>query len=247
MIISIDPSLYRLPLGHSPSPLEALIDFHIGPRWDCVQLAKYWLEGLAQVEDGSMATFHTIRPETNGIGLTLTMKLETKSLSIRGMTRISSISLSYSLQSRLDDQHNEKEHSQSTNVLLGSRFVISPSAASHFSLCGASLQQTGRTAFNQSTSRSAPPGESGPLVRRSQEIRFTTAAEEWHTTSLRLDGVRFGQLDACSLGCTGYAEQTHLDQHNKKPNVNKSPEKRIWASRVPVKKATGTPLSRMST
>ena len=34
---------------------------------------------------------------------------------------------------------------------------------------GASLQQTGRTAFNQSTSGSAPPGESGPLVRRSEE------------------------------------------------------------------------------
>ena len=101
------------------SPLEALIDFHIGPRWDCVQLAKYWLQGLAKVQGGSMATFHTIRPETNGIGLTLTMKLETKSLSIRGMTRISSISLSYSVQSRVDDQHNEKEHSQSQNVLLG--------------------------------------------------------------------------------------------------------------------------------
>ena len=93
---------------------------------------------------------------------------------------------------------------------------------------GASLQQTGRTAFNQSTSGSAPPGESGPLVRRSEENSIHDSRRGMrHSTSLRLDGVRFGQLDACSLGCTGYAKQTHLDQHNKKPNINKIFRKRI--------------------
>jgi len=124
-----------------------------------------------------MATFHAIRPERNGIGLTLTMKLETKSLSIRGMTRISSISLSYSLQSRVDDQHNEKEHSQSQSVPFGpDSFSLHPLRVIFLWR----ISSTNRPHSVQSINiRSAPSGESGPLVRRSEEIRFTTAAEEW--------------------------------------------------------------------